>query len=165
MNQTVLIVHNLRSAHNVGALLRTSDGLGVNSVYLTGYTPYPIASKDARMPHVAAKVARQIHKTALGAENTIKWQHCSDISPVISQLKNAGYSICALEQAKNSVGLNKYKQRGNVALILGNEITGVELDILEVADTILEIPMLGAKESFNVAQAAAMALYHLKFYI
>ncbi len=162
MNKLVLIVHNLRSAHNVGSLLRTADGLGISKIYLTGYTAHPPCPNDARMPHEAAKAARQIHKTALGAEATTEWQYCSDINVVTRKLKTEGFSICALEQANNAVNLQDYKPGGSVGLIVGNEVVGIDSSILDSADTILEIPMQGAKESFNVAQAAAMALYSLK---
>lgn len=158
-----MIAHNVRSTHNVGSLLRTADGLGLQAVYLTGYTPYPIHANDERMPHESAKLTRQIHKTALGAEETVKWQSVPDIKIVIKQLKNNGYSICSLEQAEQFVELSKYSAPEKVAVIVGNEVTGVDDELLKISDTVLEIPMNGKKESFNVVQAAAMALYHLRF--
>lgn len=163
MNQTVLIAHNLRSAHNVGSLLRTADGLGIYKVFLTGYTPHPVYDGDTRMPHEAIKVARQIHKTALGAEETILWEHQNSVQPIIDQLKNDGYTICALEQSENSIKLKDYEGNHKTALIIGNEVTGIDNNILKIVDTILEIPMAGQKESFNVVQAAAMALYHIQY--
>ena len=164
MRRIVLIVHNVRSAHNVGSIFRSADGLGVYRVYLTGYTPYPIAPNDKRLPHVAKRAAAQIAKTALGAEKTLKWQHENDISRLISKLKKDGYSIAALEQTDQAVSLAKFKPTRDIALIVGSEIGGIKPKLLKEADIHLAIPMLGDKDSFNVAAAAAIALYHLRWY-
>jgi len=161
MPRIVLIVHNIRSCYNVGSLLRTADGLGVNKVYLTGYTPYPATVADQRMPHLAQKIDRQIHKTALGAECSVAWEHDSDITTVIHQLKLTGFAIVALEQAAASIPLHTYRPLERTALIIGREVEGVEPEVLALADTIVEIPMHGQKESFNVSIAAAVALYRL----
>lgn len=158
-----LIAHNLRSAHNVGSLLRTADGLGIEKVWLTGYTPYPKQANDSRLPHLAAKIDKQIAKTALGAENSLNWQSVSDIKEVVDSLRNNDYLICALEQAQNSRPLPSFKPPGKIALIVGREVEGIEPEVLGMCDQKLEIPMLGQKESFNVAQAAAIALYHLRY--
>jgi len=163
MTTLVLIAHNLRSAHNVGSLLRTCDGLGVDKVYLTGYTPYPLHTDDARMPHLAQKTDRQIAKTALGAEKFLNWQYLTDVRAVINDLKKQSFAILALEQALGSVKLPGFKPPAKLALIVGREVEGIEPEILVLCDQILEIPMLGSKESFNVVQAAAMALYQLRF--
>ncbi|MBI3624511.1 TrmH family RNA methyltransferase [Candidatus Saccharibacteria bacterium] len=159
----ILIAHNLRSCHNVGSLLRTADGLGIKQVYLTGYSPYPVGGPDSRLPHERSRIQRQIHKTALGAENTTMWQRADDIRPVINQLKAAGYTICALEQTTKAIALPSYQPTASTALIIGREVEGLEPDVVAQADYCLEIPMFGHKESFNVVQAAAMALYHLRF--
>ena len=161
MPRIVLIVHNIRSCYNVGSLLRTADGLGVDKVYLTGYTPYPATVADQRMPHLAQKIDRQIHKTALGAECSVAWEHDSDITTVIHQLKLTGFAIVALEQAAASIPLHTYRPLERTALIIGREVEGVEPEVLALADTIVEIPMHGQKESFNVSIAAAVALYRL----
>jgi 23S rRNA (guanosine2251-2'-O)-methyltransferase len=161
MAQVVLIAHNLRSAHNVGSLLRTADGLGVMQVYLTGYTPYPLTQSDDRMPHIAAKVAKNISKTALGAEETVDWQHGDDVMAIIDKLRSDSFVVCALEQADGSISIRDYTTPDKVAVLVGREVEGVEPEVLAVCDVILEIPMVGKKESFNVAQAAAMALYQL----
>src|SRR5690554_3504656 len=99
MRRLVLIAHDIRSCHNVGALLRTADGMAVERVYLTGYTPFPQQPDDKRLPHLAKKIDRQIHKTALGAENTIDWQYEADITALIARLTGAGYTVAAVEQA------------------------------------------------------------------
>lgn len=164
MRSLVLIAHNLRSAHNVGSLLRIGDGLAVERLYLTGYTPYPHAGdKDGRLPHLAVKLDRQIAKTALGAERSTVWRHAEDINKVISRLKRGGYLVAALERAPGSIQLPAFDPPPKLALVVGREVEGLEPEVLAACDLILEIPMLGDKESFNVASAAAMALYHLRF--
>lgn len=163
MRQIIVIAHNLRSTHNVGSLLRTAEGLGVEMVYLTGYTPHPAVPNDQRLPHEVQKINRAIHKTALGAENTQRWQYQTDVQALIAQLQQDGYHVCALEQSKTSTPLPGYHPAARTALLLGREVEGIEPELLAQCDDILEIPMFGAKESFNVVQAAAMALYHCRF--
>jgi 23S rRNA (guanosine2251-2'-O)-methyltransferase len=163
MKQLILIAHNLRSAHNVGSLLRTAEGLGVDKVYLTGYTPYPLHADDKRLPHLATKINKQISKTALGAETSQSWQHLDEVDGLIKELKQNGCLVTALEQAPDTTKLTDFKAPDKIALIVGREVEGVEPEVLAVCDQVLEIPMFGKKESFNVAQATAMALYHLRF--
>ena len=159
MRTIVLIAHNLRSCHNVGSLLRTAEGLGIAKVYLTGYTPYPLMQGDTRFPHESAKIARQIHKTALGAEDMIAWEQVSDVLVLIARLKHEGFAVAAVEQAPGAVPLPAFTPPAKLALLVGREVEGVESEVLAACDMALEIPMLGRKESFNVVQAAAMALY------
>lgn len=163
----VLIAHNIRSTHNVGSLLRTADGLGVGKVWLTGYSPCPqretARETDPRLPHLAAKINRQISKTALGAEKLAFWEHAENLFPLLEDLKHRGYRIAALEQAASSIALPDYRPPKKLALIVGREVEGIEPEVLEQTDIILEIPMRGQKESFNVVQAAAIALYHLSY--
>jgi 23S rRNA (guanosine2251-2'-O)-methyltransferase len=163
MPHIVLIAHNLRSCHNVGSLLRTADGLGIERVLLTGYTPYPLSDSDARLPHLAAKLDRQIHKTALGAEKSQAWAHYDTLEMALDELRAQGYSIAALEQDAGAVSLPKFRPPEKLALVVGREVEGVEPEVLAQCDYILEIPMFGQKESFNVVQAAAMALYQCRF--
>lgn len=164
MRKIVVIAHNIRSTHNVGSLLRTAEGLGVQKVYLTGYTPYPKSTHDVRLPHIAAKIEKQIDKTALGAQHTLVWDYCRDIVKLITKLKKSGYQLTALEQAPHAIKLQRYKPPQKIALLLGREVEGIEPELLKQSDVVLEIPMQGHKESFNVVQAAAMALYHLTYY-
>ncbi len=161
MRQLCLIVHNVRSCHNVGSILRTTEGLGIQKVYLTGYTPYPTTKNDHRLPYLSDKITNQIHKTALGAEQHITWHYIQAINPLINNLKKSGYTVAALEQHPKAVKLINYRPPNKLALIVGREVDGIETDILKSCDVIIEIPMRGHKESFNVAVAAAMALYHL----
>lgn len=163
MSRLVLIIHNVRSCHNVGSLLRTAEGLGLSQIYITGYTPYPESSKDSRLPYVRARVAQRIHKTSLGAEDYVPWTHHGDIMRLLTQLRADGFQIVALEQTQRSVSLPKFQLFNDIALIVGNEVKGLDEKILKKTDLCIEIPMLGKKESFNVAVAAAMALYHLRF--
>ncbi len=163
MRDIILIAHNLRSCHNVGSLLRTAEGLGVQKVILSGYTPHPGFAGDRRLPHEVAKLTKQIHKTALGAEELVVWEYHADILPVISHLKKADYTVAAVEQTADSIALPKYHPPERVALLVGREVEGVELEVLTACDRVLEIPMFGNKESFNVVQAAAMALFYCRF--
>ena len=164
MRKIIVIAHNLRSTHNVGSLLRTAEGLGVETVYLTGYTPYPQHTNDTRLPHIALKLTGAIKKTALGAEISQPWKQSDDIFPVLNQLKSDGYALYALEQTVKAQALPTFKPSERCALILGSEVTGVPQEILDAVDQHIVIPMFGKKESFNVIQAAAMSLYHLRFY-
>ena len=161
MINVAVIAHNLRSTHNVGSLLRTAEGLGVAKVYLTGYTPYPNDKDDTRLPHESAKISKQIQKTALGAEDYVDWEHINDITSLTHSLKQHGYSIVGLEQLPRSVQLSEYRPPQKIALVLGREVEGLEPEVAKLCDTIIEIPMQGKKESFNVVQAAAMALYDM----
>lgn len=147
----------------MGSLLRTAEGLGVQLVILSGYTPYPTSDDDTRLPHIGLKLTKQIAKTALGAELTQAWRHKEDIVATIRQLKAEGYKVVAIEQAPDSVPLPDFLPSTKVALLVGREVEGVEPEVLALCDKIVEIPMFGHKESFNVAQAAAMALYHCTF--
>jgi tRNA G18 (ribose-2'-O)-methylase SpoU len=144
-------------------MLRTADGFGIRRVFLTGYTPYPASKKDPRLPHLRNRIDRQINKTALGAEMAVAWVYRQDVSEVIDDLKSSGYMVMALEQTKRAQNLNDFKPSGKTALIVGSEINGLEKSILEHVTLHLQIPMLGKKESFNVAVAAAIALYHLRY--
>lgn len=163
MRDIVLVAHNLRSTHNVGSLLRTAEGMGVKKVVLSGYTPHPLHRQDRRLPHEAAKIAKDITKTALGAEDMVKWEYHAEILPVLEKLKKDGYVVAALEQTEDSHLLHKYHPPKKIALILGREVEGIEKEILDACDTVLEIHMFGKKESYNVVQAAAMALFHCRF--
>src|SRR5688572_17742467 len=163
MRDIILVAHNLRSTHNVGSLLRTAEGLGVQKVILSGYTPHPVHKHDRRLPHEASKIAKDINKTALGAEDMVKWEYHANLLPVLDKLKKDGFVIAALEQTDDSHLLHKYHPPHKIALVLGREVEGVEPEILDACDTALEIPMFGKKESYNVVQAAAMALFHCRF--
>ncbi len=161
MKDVVLIVDNIRSSHNVGSLFRTAEGLGIESVMLTGYTPYPETDNDARLPHIAKRISKRINKTSLGAESLVNWQRADDILEVLEQLHLEGYQLAALEQTATARPLNHFTSAPKIGLVVGNEVSGISQEVADRCDVVLEIPMHGRKESFNVAAAAAMALYHL----
>lgn len=159
MTQVVLLLHNIRSVHNVGSLFRTADGCGVTEVICSGYTPYPTLENDSRLPHIRDRLTRQIHKTALGAELTVPFRRCD--SPPLAELRSKGFTIAALEQNDTSLRLSDFTAPDKIALLLGEEVDGIAPEMLKLCDVILEIPMRGQKESFNVSVAAGMALYEL----
>lgn len=142
-----IIAHNIRSLWNVGSIFRTADGFGVSKMYLTGYTGRP--------------PRKEITKVALGAEEFVPWEHVDDPMRVIEDLKKDGWSIVSLEQTEKSVPLSSFTPRFPLCLILGNEVDGVREDLLKASDALLEIPMIGKKESFNVAVAVGIGLYGL----
>ena len=159
MSEIIVIAHNIRSTHNVGSIFRTSEGFGVKKIILSGYTPYPRMNRDTRLPHISEKLTLQIHKTALDAETMVPFEYQE--TPDIKSLKAEGYSIVGLEQDNRSVALSSYKPPEKIALLLGEEVNGIEDTLLEQCDDIVEIPMYGKKESFNVSVAAGIALYRL----
>jgi 23S rRNA (guanosine2251-2'-O)-methyltransferase len=158
-----LILPDIRSTHNVGAILRTADACGVELVYACGYTPYPIQRDDTRPAHVADANTRAIAKTALGAEQTVPVLHIGDTLSAIAEARTQGFTIIVLEQSERSLNLYQYRPTNPLVLVVGNEVAGVPGEVLELADTILELPMLGSKESLNVATSAGIALYQLRF--
>jgi len=159
MPEIILIAHNIRSTHNVGSLFRTADGFGVSHIILSGYTPYPTLANDTRLPHIHEKLSAQVHKTALGAEAMVPFEY-TEIPP-LSSLKAAGYRIVALEQARRSIPLPSYAAPDKIVLLIGEEVHGIDADLLKQCDDVVEIPMVGKKESFNVSVAAGIALYQL----
>lgn len=160
----IVIAHDIRSTHNIGSLLRTCEGMGVEYIYFTGYTPYPkLMQDDPRLPHIANKLDRAISKTALGAEASQKWAHQPDLNLVLNEVKEKGYTLVALEQSPVSIAINEYDMPSKIAILIGREVEGVDKTILEKVPIHLEIPMFGQKESFNVVQATAMILYAARF--
>lgn len=153
-----VIVYDVRSAYNVGAILRTADGAGASKVYLTGYTPCPYRTEEE--PY-SAKSQKMIAKTALGAEKSVDWEKVSDIGKLIKKLKKQKIFIAALEQCPKSVDFRKVKFKFPCALIVGNEVSGIEEKILSQCDLIASIPMRGKKESLNVSVATGIAIYEI----
>ena len=159
MPEIIVIAHNIRSTHNVGSIFRTCEGFGVKKIILSGYTPYPSLPGDARLPHIAQKLTQQIHKTALDAETIVPFEYQEHLN--LQSLKREGYRIVGLEQNNRSINLHDYKTPDKLVLLLGEEVLGVENDLLDQCDDIVEIPMIGVKESFNVSVATGIALYKL----
>jgi len=162
--ELVLVLHNIRSCYNVGAILRTAEGFGASEVVLSGYTP---RVHDARLlPHLREKLDKEIHKTALGAEDMLDIYASDDIFSTISDYREAGWKIVGLENNIQDGRLFSLKD-GNlhdkigdkVVLILGEEVHGIDQKLYDLIDVFVEIPMHGKKESFNVSVAAGIALY------
>lgn len=153
MKKTILILHDIRSNHNVGSLFRTADCVGINEIILSGYTPTPIDKFN--------RPVKEIAKTALGAEKSIPWKHVKDIKKVLKELKKEKYTIIAIEQSKNSVDYKKVKVKGDTAIVLWNEVDGAPKNLLKMCDVIAEIPMKGEKESLNVSVAGAVAMFRM----
>lgn len=153
----IVILDNLRSSHNVGSLFRTADALGIEKVYLCGTTPAPV-DKWGRQNSRLAKVS-------LGAEKSVAWEQCASTARLLSHLKKEGYEIVAVEQAEGSLSLEKArfskKRLTKIALVFGGEVAGLSKAALNRADVVIEIPMLGAKESLNVSVAFGIAGFWL----
>ena len=149
----ILILPDIRSAINVGAIFRTADAVAIDKIYLVGYTPRPTDQ--------FGRIQKDISKSALGAETWIKWEYKENLLPLIKVLKKQGYEIVALEQSKKSIDYRKYKKAPKFAFILGPEVTGLDSKILDKCDKIVEIPMKGKKESLNVSVAAGVALFRI----
>ena len=164
--EVVLVLHNIRSAYNVGAIMRTFEGFGGVSVVCSGVTPCPV--RPGILPHLAEKLERSIAKTALGAEKTLLVSFSDDILGFLSSEKASHARIIGLENniADSRVRpLSSSKQALNgvsrAVLVVGEEVSGISSEILAVLDDIFEIPMKGRKESFNVSVATGVALYEL----
>ena len=155
MRDCVLVLHNIRSAHNVGSMFRTADGAGVSRIILSGYTPGP---QDPRGKERAPFV-----KVSLGAEKIVPYSRAKVLSAVLKKLKKEGYMIIALEQNKTSTSLFDFLPPATkkLAVVMGNEVRGINAQSLKHADHVLHIPMQGKKESLNVGVAAGAALFTL----
>lgn len=145
----VVILDNIRSMNNVGSIFRTCDAFLVETLFLCGITPTP--------PH------RDIQKTALGATESVRWEYAEKTADVINRLRNEGYTICSVEQTKNSLALNELKLEKNekIALIMGNEVDGVEQSVIDISDKSIEIPQFGTKHSLNVCNSCAIVLWQV----
>lgn len=148
-----LILHDIRSAENVGSLFRTADAAGIDHIYLSGITPSPID----RFGRPVGKIV----KASLGAEKTIPWEKVSDIGSLLQKLKDEQFQIIAIEQSEKSVDYKTITIKSSVAFILGNEVDGLPPSVLDHADIIAEIPMCGKKESLNVSVAGGIALFRI----
>lgn len=145
----IAVLENIRSAYNVGSVFRTADAFLLEAIYITGYTCIP--------PH------KEIKKTALGAEESVDWKHFANATEAIKMLKENGYKVYAIEQAVNSLMLQKinFNNDEKIAVIFGNEVTGVEQETILKCDGCIEIPQLGMKHSLNIATAAGVVLWEI----
>ena len=153
--KNILILNDIRSVENVGAMFRTADAAGIDKIYLIGTTPTPIDRFGRKRGDLA--------KSALGAEEYVAWEYKKTISPLLSKLKKEGFYIIAIEQDKNSVDYRKLKASSYKlkAFLVGTEVTGIPKNILKKCDIIAEIPMRGKKESLNVSVACGIALFRI----
>lgn len=162
----VVVLDNVRSAHNVGSVFRTSDSFKVDKVFLCGICPVPPSA--------------EIHKSGLGAEDSVGWEHCEDTMVAVERLRNEGYTIVSVEQTVNSVKLDRFRPYSTqecaagtsnedidpippkkYALIFGNEVDGVSQEVVDASDFSLEIPQFGMKHSLNISVSAGVVLWHL----
>jgi tRNA G18 (ribose-2'-O)-methylase SpoU len=155
--QLAVILHDIRSVHNVGSIFRTADGAGVLKIYCCGYTPTPLDR--------FGRVREDFAKVALGAEKSVAWEAAKSTARVITKFKKEGWKVFAVEQSKDSIPYDRIPRRdlrgGKVALVMGNEVGGVPAVILRKCDAILEIPMRGQKESLNVSVAFGIVAFEL----
>jgi 23S rRNA (guanosine2251-2'-O)-methyltransferase len=151
--ERVLILNDIRSVINVGAIFRTADAVGVTKIYLTGYTPGPLDRFNRKR--------RDFSKAALGSENSVKWERVEDVKECINRLQKEGFEVVALEQSENSIGYKDVEVKEKTSVIVGNEVSGVSKDVLDICDVIAEIPMVGEKESLNVSVATGVFLFRL----
>lgn len=145
----IAVLENVRSAYNVGSVFRTADAFLIEAIYICGYTACP--------PH------KEIKKTALGADETVSWKHFRNINEAMEDIRSLGYKIYAVEQAKDSYKLQAiaYEPGEKIAVVFGNEVTGVEQSTIEQCDGCIEIPQLGMKHSLNISVAAGIVLWEL----
>ena len=151
--ENILVIHNVRSVTNVGAMFRTADAAGIDKIYLTGYTPSPLDR--------FGRIRRDMAKSALGAEKFVSWKYKKNLPSLLDKFRREKYLIVGIEQAKNSVDYKKVKLREKNAFILGAEVSGIPQNILKKCDIIAEIPMRGKKESLNVSVACGVVLFRV----
>lgn len=151
--ENILILHNIRSVENVGAMFRTADAAGINKIYLTGYTPTPLDRFGRKRGDLA--------KSALGAEEFVTWEQKKNVLPLITKLKKEKYLIIGIEQDKKSIDYKKVKLQNKNVFLVGTEVTGIPKNILKKCDIIAEIPMRGKKESLNVSVALGIFLFRV----
>ncbi len=149
--KTYVLLHNIRSVHNVGSLFRTADAAGVEKVFLTGYTPAPVDR--------FGRARKDLAKVSLGAETAVEWEKEEDIIVVLEKIKKEGFEVVAVEQSPDAISLKDYVPTESVAYIFGNEVDGLSDEVLQQADVVVEIPMHGIKESLNVSVAGGIVLF------
>ncbi len=151
--ENILIINDVRSVANVGAMFRTADAAGIDKIYLTGYTPMPLDRFGRKR--------KDLTKSALGAEQFVKWEFKRSLPALLRSLRREKYFIIGIEQAENSVDYKKVKLQQKNAFIVGVEVTGIPENILQKCDIIAEIPMRGKKESLNVSVACGIVLFRI----
>lgn len=148
-----ILLHNIRSAQNIGSIFRTADALGVARIYLSGYSPLPVDRFGFPVKEIA--------KTALGAERNVPWERAASPARLIERLRHEGFVIVGIEQDKRAVDYKKFHPTPRTLLILGNEVRGISAQLRNRCDALIEIPMRGTKESLNVSVAFGVAAFRL----
>ncbi len=151
--EVTILLHNIRSAHNVGSIFRTADAVGVTKIYLSGYTPTPLDRFGCARKDLA--------KVALGAEKSISWEQIIDPKKLIKKLKKDNFQVVAFEQSVRAMDYKKVKISQSVLVLVGSEVGGIEQEFLSLCDIVAEIPMKGIKESLNVSVAFGIALFRM----
>lgn len=151
--EIVVLLHNIRSAHNVGAIFRTADAIGVQQILLSGYTPTPLDRFE--------RPVKEIAKTALGAERSIPWTYHKDPRSIIRKYKHLGFRVVGIEQDDRSIDYKTYQIEGKTLFLVGNEVRGLSRSLCDACDVLLEIPMRGKKESLNVGVSFGIALFRV----
>jgi len=151
--ENILILNNIRSVENVGAMFRTADAVGIDKIYLVGYTSAPVDRFGRKRKDLA--------KSALRAEEYVPWESVKTILPLIKKLKKDGFQIIAIEQDEKSVDYKKVKAKAKNAFIVGAEVTGIPKNVLKNCDITAEIPMRGKKESLNVSVSLGIVLFRI----
>lgn len=151
--QAILIIHDVRSAQNVGSLFRSADAVGLSKIYLSSITPGPVDR--------FGRARSDIAKTALGAEKNIPFEHYDDIFILLQKYKNMGFTVVSIEQSEDSVDYKEVVKKDKIIFILGNEVEGLPKEVLAMSDVVAEIPMKGKKESLNVSVAGGVAIFRI----
>lgn len=154
MKDVRVLIPDVRSVYNVGSIFRTADAVGVSKIYLSGTTPTPLDKYG--VPR------NDFNKVSLGAEKSVSWEYIQNTKELIQKLKEEGVQIIALEQSEKSILYTEIQTKGCCVLIVGNEVSGIDQEILHMADVSIYIPMEGKKESLNVSVAFGIAIYQLK---
>src|SRR3990167_7503230 len=152
-NEVFILLHDIRSVHNVGSIWRTANAVGVKKIFLSGYTPSPVDR--------FGRDRKDFAKVALNSQKTVAWESVENPVSLIKKLKREGFYVVAIEQAKKSVDYKKVKIKKPVLFLVGNEVEGIPQKLLNLADTVAEIPMKGDKESLNVSVAFGIALFRM----
>ncbi len=153
MSQICILLHDIRSAHNVGSMFRTGDAIGVQKFYISGFSPRPLDRFGRQVKEIA--------KTALGAEQSIPWESIDDPKALMLRLKSEGFTIVGLEQDERAVDYKTYIPKERILFLVGSEVEGLEQELRDLCDVLIEIPMHGKKESLNVSVAFGVALFRL----
>lgn len=151
--ETVVVLHNIRSVYNAGAIFRTADAAGISKIYLTGYTSTPLDR--------FGRERKDFAKSALGAQKSVPWEYVKSSSVLIKILKKDDFEVVAVEQSKDSIDYKRFKPKQKTVFLFGNEVRGISSQFLKKCDKIIEIPMRGKKESLNVSVSAGIVLFRV----